>query len=408
MIKLDSRCKMAARLAPVDWQIIEREEEWQQIVPESQHQGESAIGARHHTAQCQWLLAVLTLIGGLLLLFGLRQQARLSTVGMVDGIARTAVLTPTSPAIRYLEPWEELVTRHFRFVFPASDAQMVATIARSIEQSYGEMRRAVGLPATTSIATIVIILVGDNHPSTPISPRNHLDTRLSLVDLQAVCTSLSQHNGESELRRTEERCPPEVAFVSLDQPIAISAVRLPDNNGVNREQLIARALADQLAARLLSEKLDGQRIAPGWSPLLAGIRLWLPRHRRLNTALAADTLPVIDRQAAAAVTLVEYAIDTYGSDKLPQLLAALAQHDTWQTLVPAVFGLPAEQFERAWQASSNAIDGSHLLSLALKPIVFRSRLAFRERASEPVLRRSVMSLSRNAGAKFVVVAWLAR
>lgn len=45
----------------------------------------------------------------------------------------------------------------------------------------------------------------------------------------------------------------------------------------------------------------------------------------------------------------EYAAESYGEEKLPVLLGALAQHESWDALIPAVYGVSLEEFEEGWQ-----------------------------------------------------------
>lgn len=52
----------------------------------------------------------------------------------------------------------------------------------------------------------------------------------------------------------------------------------------------------------------------------------------------------------ALATLIEYAVITYGRERLPMLVAGLSQHAGWETLVPAVFNVSAAEFEAGWQA----------------------------------------------------------
>jgi hypothetical protein len=54
--------------------------------------------------------------------------------------------------------------------------------------------------------------------------------------------------------------------------------------------------------------------------------------------------------AVATETIIEYVVATYGRDRLPQLIAAWGEHASWETLIPAVFGIPAAEFEAGWQA----------------------------------------------------------
>src|SRR4029079_18836432 len=55
-------------------------------------------------------------------------------------------------------------------------------------------------------------------------------------------------------------------------------------------------------------------------------------------------------QTVALATLIEYAVATYGRERLPALVAGLGQYETWDTLLPAVFGVSAAEFEAGWQA----------------------------------------------------------
>jgi hypothetical protein len=49
-------------------------------------------------------------------------------------------------------------------------------------------------------------------------------------------------------------------------------------------------------------------------------------------------------------TVLEYVVATYGRDHLPRLITALNEHNGWLSLSPAVFGIPAADFEEGWQA----------------------------------------------------------
>ncbi len=53
--------------------------------------------------------------------------------------------------------------------------------------------------------------------------------------------------------------------------------------------------------------------------------------------------------AVGLATLYEYVASTYGVDRIPLLLAAIAQHERAETLIPAVFGLSLTGFDRGWQ-----------------------------------------------------------
>jgi hypothetical protein len=53
--------------------------------------------------------------------------------------------------------------------------------------------------------------------------------------------------------------------------------------------------------------------------------------------------------AVALATTLEYIAFTYGAERVPLLLAAVSEHEQAETLIPAVFGLPLEEFESGWR-----------------------------------------------------------
>jgi hypothetical protein len=55
-------------------------------------------------------------------------------------------------------------------------------------------------------------------------------------------------------------------------------------------------------------------------------------------------------EAMALETLLDYVVVTYGDDGLPKLVDGFRRYETWETLIPAVFGISAEEFEQGWQA----------------------------------------------------------
>jgi hypothetical protein len=64
-------------------------------------------------------------------------------------------------------------------------------------------------------------------------------------------------------------------------------------------------------------------------------------------------------------TLLNYMVATYGRDKLPELIEGFRHYDSWETLVPEVFGISAEEFERGWQEHLHKL-GQHLPTLMSK------------------------------------------
>lgn len=51
----------------------------------------------------------------------------------------------------------------------------------------------------------------------------------------------------------------------------------------------------------------------------------------------------------AVATVVDYVSKTYGQAYVPRLVAGWGSAATWDELTPALFGVPAAEFERGWQ-----------------------------------------------------------
>jgi len=50
-----------------------------------------------------------------------------------------------------------------------------------------------------------------------------------------------------------------------------------------------------------------------------------------------------------ATTLLDYAVAEYGPDAVARLWQGFHDYPTWDALIPAVFGVTAEEFEHGWQ-----------------------------------------------------------
>jgi hypothetical protein len=67
-------------------------------------------------------------------------------------------------------------------------------------------------------------------------------------------------------------------------------------------------------------------------------------------------------QTVALATLIEYAAARYGRERLPALVAGLGHYESWDTLLPAVYGVSPTDFEAGWQAYLKAHYGVPSLS----------------------------------------------
>jgi hypothetical protein len=143
-------------------------------------------------------------------------------------------------------------------------------------------------------------------------------------------------------------------------------------------------VAGLLVNRALDEALAGTPYRCRWSSFVMGLRLWLLREHSqlpslaaynadniLRSRLAQNSLPRLawlgpeqtacsssgSMQTRAALYPVEgavsafmdYAIHAYGPARLPALIDGMQRYASWATLIPAVYGVSAADFEAGWQ-----------------------------------------------------------
>jgi hypothetical protein len=112
-----------------------------------------------------------------------------------------------------------------------------------------------------------------------------------------------------------------------------------------------------LGIPLLCNELDGQ----AWHPGTGGSRhfpvhldqLARPLHPEeysFPLSMIVTRTPPHEGEAVMLATLIEYAVATYGQERLPAFVAGLGQYHSWETLIPAVYGMSAAEFEAGWQA----------------------------------------------------------
>jgi hypothetical protein len=89
------------------------------------------------------------------------------------------------------------------------------------------------------------------------------------------------------------------------------------------------------------ERILSWRLPSSLPPLTSDLSY---SHDHDRAASSAESVTKI----VALATVVEYAVTTFGSDRLPILLATLPAHESWETLIPAVYGISLEDFQNGW------------------------------------------------------------
>lgn len=222
-----------------------------------------------------------------------------------------------------------ILSTYFQFEYDLRDQNATAVAAAQLDPFYRALRQAVGLADPADL--IKIEITG-----------------------RAMTTGWQLSAGSV--------MTPSPAFLQI--PPEATAATLTQN------------LRGALVHIVLTERLTEAPIGPKWSFLVEGLRHWLqtcyeplgerPCAGRQAAATVLNATPPMSladltftdadwvattwgvERVHGAKWLVAYIVDAYGAEKLPVLLERIHQHDSWQTLIPAVFDLSLEQFEQGW------------------------------------------------------------
>jgi hypothetical protein len=244
-------------------------------------------------------------------------------------------------------------TLYFRFQFGRRDAETVRAVAPALDDTFAQLRRDLGLP--------------------PPNPRQRLTVRLVAgpgVDNRIDISEL-RYGGSTLLVP-----PPEL----VPRPATMALTTA-----------LHQSVAFPLAVKSFAEARVVHAVPCEWRSLAMGMGLWLrweenelPSKRRWEqeTKLAAwldelgrpklaDIVAVgqecwnlptyleidlpedvrAEARPELAATLVDYAVRAHGRKVLPRLIRGFGQHEGWEELAPAVFGMEPAALEAAWQAS---------------------------------------------------------
>ena len=285
----------------------------------------------------------------------------------------------------------QLESSYFRFHFRQNDASLVAEVAPQIDALYAELQHNLGLAPSLEKAVIEVSVAEPTGVMPfPRSARGRLvvpspavyraPVDLSEQEILAQSLALPLISDELERAVAVHRIPPhwqpllrglglwqlwaweaplaswrpavlEWFYVDLPAASAEQQAVLP----ANYRELCAMHRLWMLAPTVVGIPLKCSTFdAPTWSsrrwaahvPQMSLDQLHIPLADWQTQALE---FPYYPSDTLAVATLMEYAVSVYGVERLPVLLANLAQYNQWETLVPAVFGVPATDFEAGWR-----------------------------------------------------------
>lgn len=304
------------------------------------------------------------------------------------GWQRTAPVAGLWGAPRRLE------SSHFIYHFRQNDAEVVAAVAPAIDALFTELQHNFALAPDTK--KLVIEVTVEQTTGAMLTPKWEYEPLLvpssalylAPVDLngsallaQSIALPLLEYMGERAI--DEHAVPPRWQSMlrglqlwqlwHSEMPLAIWQQELvkwlyieaPDALLAQQSMLPSRytELCAMHRLWILSPVTIGVPLecapmdAIAWSP--GRMPMYAPpmRLHQISIPLANWEVPYYGHandpyhssEAVVIGNLIEYARLTYGDAQVPLLLASLAQYDTWDTLIPAVYGVSSAEFEKGWQ-----------------------------------------------------------
>jgi len=311
---------------------------------------------------------------------------------------RTAIdWVRTAPDLELWGVEEQLETAFFVFTYRATDAAAVAAVAPQVDALYTTMRRNLGLstapgteklPITISVTDVPAnsgylsypMAISVPSPALYLAPvelseKEILAQSLALPLLNHLIGQTIEHYKldsswqpllygvrlwqvwESDLPLAAWR-PTVVQWIYQDLPLADQ----------QQTSVLPKQYTELCAAHTLWMPAPVQIQIPLWcQPLESGDwyaeqwKLLAPPVHLVDLGLPVPTGDVVYQngpigpsyhpgRTVAMATMLEYSVMTYGHERLPDLLAGLGQYKSWETLIPATFGVSAAEFEAGWQA----------------------------------------------------------
>ncbi len=370
---------MRKRPPTVEWHIAESDAEWEAA------RSQSAVSPPP-ARRSRWLplfLVTLVLSGGVWLRF------------------RAAAPPPADPPPAPNPPIDwgtaaQFTTPHFVFHFYARDAATVATVAPRLEQFYTALQQDVGVQAPDTPPLVITLRPTATLSSAPYRPR-----------LATTITVGSPTRYPMPEWRADEMLAQALVLPLIDHTLAVAIshyamapARQPLLDGMRLWQVweaelpLARwrpALVQWIYVTLPTTATTTVLPLPAdYVALCAAHQLWMVYPVQLQIPLmcqgmdesprrfsytmirqAPRRLPLLDHPiypdeevdaagqrtvirhpgyAIAVAALIDYVEQRYGRAHVSRLVAAWSSGSTWAELTPALFGLPAAEFERDWQA----------------------------------------------------------
>lgn len=245
----------------------------------------------------------------------------------------------TRPGATFWGPRQIYETDHLRFLFYSRDAELIEPNVAALDQMYLTLHELVGHQPPTTTQKLIIAIMPEL-----ITGRGINNERIEVTS--------------PVMARVPESLTP-TAFISQS---IVSRLSFWVLNGYGHDpalptfaaewRAVMRGLRGWLRTDLLGQRWPWDAQAATFFAERYGERLPL----RLATLTSWSETPwEMDQdrrlwQAGATEALLNYIVNTYGRDKLSELVQGLRQHDTWDELIPAVFAESVTEFEAGWNS----------------------------------------------------------
>lgn len=239
----------------------------------------------------------------------------------------------TMPADSYWGEAKVTETTHLRFEYRAHDAPMVEAQVERLEALYLHLYQWLELNPETKYKWTFVLLPDRTDGRTGYYYRNEF-TSPALAEVPDMLT--------------DEEYVAQMIISSMTSQ-AVYGVSPTRRNYLHRWEMIVWSLYGWLRSDLL-----GQR-SPWHTQAQEVFKAALPTHFPLTLTdiehWADESRPAqerVMRQYMVSESIVDFAMNHYGREKLPTLLTAMEVERSWDELTTTVFGVSAAEFEVAW------------------------------------------------------------
>ncbi len=233
----------------------------------------------------------------------------------------------------------QIQTDYLHFTASPATSAVVQAVAAEIDAKFQQMHADLGfsdlLPAT-KLNIIVDIATNEERPFTDDQQLvvNHPKTmaeKYKISEAEALTTQLSimlaRHLLNSAINRSAIKQQWQGMVLAMQTYIQLE-------HGYNQQW--------QRQDHSLLHRHNAQGRSLDWTD---DVIVLVPSERQ-----SGPLLQVSPTAYATADPLVEFMLVTYGHGKVAELLVAFTEHDSWETLTPALFQLSAANFEEQWHA----------------------------------------------------------